>query len=238
MRKRNKIQVPPRWQNFLQQQQEAFGFSEPFLPTIPLAVMWQNILAGLAAAQAGTIIAGATTCTAMTATNGLYIGMPVSGTGVAPGTTIAAIVSSTAITLSLPAVTSGSPTLTFGLNDPNQSIWAGPGSTSIFPSPSPAAILTDTPDCAFNIPDAETLAIGANVVLAPGRGILTLASGSTGMQLQYNINGSWVTIFTGTASVTSAIYIMADGTNVRVNSPTTAGVATFYRERSSKSTSI
>jgi hypothetical protein len=176
----------------------------------------------------------------MATTNGLYPGMAVSGTGITPGSVIATIVSSSSITLNLPTIsgTTGAQALTFTLNDQNQTIWSGPGSTSLFPGPSFAAISTDTPDCPFNIPDAQVLAAGATYVFAPGRGLLALASGTTGMQLQYNINGSWVTIFTGTVSGTSVIYVMCDGVNVRVNSPTTGGTATFYRERSSKSTSI
>jgi hypothetical protein len=215
-----------------------FGFSEPGVPVIPPAVMWQNVLAGLAAAQAGTVISGATTCTAMTATNGLYVGMGISGTGIAPGTTIAAIVSGTAITLSLPATASGSPTLTFTLNDPNNSIWAA-GFLG-FPSPSPASIATDTPDCPFNIPDAQNLVTSAVYVPAPGRGVVTIAGGTvTASTIQYNINGTWTTIYTGTISATVGFYVMADGVNVRWQClSTTNSVFTFYRERSSKSTSI
>jgi hypothetical protein len=226
------------WKQFKLQQQEAFGFSEPGVPVIPAAVMWQNVTAGLAAAtQSGTLTSTATTCTSMTATNGLYVGMGISGTGITAGTTIAAIVSSTAITLSLPATASGAQTLTFTLNDPNQSIWAGPPFGG-FASPSPAAIATDTPDCPFNIPDVQTLALGSTWVPAPGRGLMVLTSGTTPMTIQYNINGSWTAVFTGTASVASTMYVMCDGVNVRVNCPTTAGSVTFYRERSSKSTSI
>src|SRR5208282_1241814 len=220
----------------------AFGFSEPGLPTIPSAVMWQNVTAGLAAAtQSGTLSSGATTCTSLTATAGLFPGMGISGTGIAGGTTIAAIVSGTAITLSVAATASGAQTLTFYLNDPNQSVWGGTYAAGMsFPGPSPAAIATDTPDCAFNIPDAQVLATTATYVPAPGRGVVTIAGGTTtACAIQYNINGSWVSIYLGTISATVAFYVMADGTNVRWNNlAATASTFTFYRERTSKSTSI
>src|SRR5215469_8603917 len=172
-----------------------FGFTEPGVPTIPPAVMWQNVQAGLAAAtQNGTLTSGATTCTSMTATNGLTVGMGITGTGIAPGTTIAAIVSSTAITLSLNATASGAQALTFTLSDPNNTIWAGPSS---FPAPTPAAIAADTPDCPFNIPDAQVLATTATYVPAPGRGVLVVAAGATTPPaVQYNINGSFSSVWT------------------------------------------
>jgi hypothetical protein len=214
----------------------AFGFSEPGVPVIPLAVMWQNVTAGgTGTTMSGTLSSASINITSLAATNGLTPGMTVSGTGITPGSTIATIVSSTAITLNQPTIsgTTGAQTLTFGLSDPEQSVWAG-GSTSIFPSPPLANILTDTPDCPFNIPDAQVLLIGANYVPAPGRGLVTIPT-ATGA-IQYNINGSWVSVFVAAANVT-CMYIMADGVNVRFLA-TAAGTFTFYRERSSKSTSI
>lgn len=217
-----------------------FGFTEPGLPVIPSAVMWQNVQAGLATAtQNGTLTSGATTCTGMTATNGLTVGMPITGTGIAPGTTIAAIVSSTAITLSLAATASGAQALTFFISDPLQSIWAG-GNTTQMPSPPAPNIATDAPDCAFNIPDAQVLATTATYVPSPGRGLVVCVAGTTtGPTLQYNINGTWTTIFTFTAAATTATYAMFDGVNVRLNNlAATSSTFTIYRERSSKSTSI
>jgi hypothetical protein len=230
-----------KWRFFKRQQQGTFGFTEPGLPTIPSAVMWQNVLAGLAAAQSGTLTAGATTCTSMTATNGLTVGMGISGTGVVSGTVIAAIVSGTAITLSLAATVTGTPTLTFTLNDPNQSIWGGQyASGQSFPAPPGSAIATDTPDCPFNIPDAQVLAAGALYTPSPGRGVLVVAAGATtAPAVQYNIAGTWTSVLTFPVSSTSSAYIMADGVNVRYNNLASANSTfTFYRERSSKSSSI
>jgi hypothetical protein len=216
----------------------AFGFSEPGLPTIPLAVAWEST----PQTQNGTLSSASVNITTMTSTAGLYPGIPVSGTGITPGSVIATIVSSTAITLNQPTIsgTTGAQALTFSTADLNQSIWSGPAYGG-FPTPSFAAISTDTPDCAWNIPDVQVLATASTYVPAPGRGLVTVLSTATaGAGIQYNINGSWVTVFTGTVSATSSVYIMTDGTNVRFNSLTSATGATytFYRERSSKSTSI
>jgi hypothetical protein len=219
----------------------AFGFSEPGVPTIPLAVMWQNVTAGTVGPTiTGTLTSGATTCTSMSFTNGLYAGMPISGTGIQPGTVVATPITSTSITLSLPATASGAQALTFGLNDQNQSIWAGP-SFGGFPGPSAAAIASDTPDCPFNIPDAQVLQTTATYVPAPGRGLVTIASGTTtAAAIQYFINNAWVTVASGTISATVPFFgVMCDGVNVRWNNlSATASTFTFYRERSSKSTSI
>src|SRR5215469_14913480 len=215
-----------------------FGFTEPGVPTIPPAVMWQNVQAGLSTAtQNGTLTSGATTCTSMTATNGLTVGMGITGTGIAPGTTIAAIVSSTAITLSLNATASGAQALTFTLSDPNNTIWAGPSS---FPAPTPAAIAADTPDCPFNIPDAQNMTTSATYVPATGRGVVVMASGTVAAsKIQYFVNGSWVDIYVGTISASTPFYVMCDGVNVRWQCLSTTNTTfTFYRERSSKSTSI
>lgn len=54
-----------------------------------------------------------TSITGLTSTAQMYVGMPVEGTGIQSGTTIATIVSSSAITLSLAATASGTVPLTF-----------------------------------------------------------------------------------------------------------------------------
>ncbi len=64
--------------------------------------------------QTGTT-ALSTAVTALTSTSELYVGQSVSGSGIVAGTTIAAIVSSTAITLSVAATASATVPLTFGL---------------------------------------------------------------------------------------------------------------------------
>ncbi len=65
------------------------------------------------ATQSGTLTNGATTCTGLSDTTLLAVGMLISGTGIASGTFISAIGSSTAITLSKNATASGAQTLTF-----------------------------------------------------------------------------------------------------------------------------
>jgi hypothetical protein len=214
----------------------AFGFSEPGVPVIPLAVAWL-----VTSTQNGTLSSASINITSLTSTVGMQPGQPVSGTGITPGSTIATIVSATAITLNQATIsgTSGAQSLTFGAFDPNQTIWSGPGWGG-FPSPPLTAIITDTPDCPFNIPDVQVMATTVLYTPAPGRGLVTVASGTTtAAAIQYNINGSWVTVFSGTISATATMYIMADGVNVRFNNlSATASTFTFYRERSSKSTSI
>lgn len=72
----------------------------------------------IAGVGAGVILSASTTntstaVTGLSSTLALQKGMAVSGTGIAAGTTIAAVVSSTAITLSAAATATGSPSLTF-----------------------------------------------------------------------------------------------------------------------------
>jgi hypothetical protein len=168
-------------------------------------------------------------------TAGLFVGQTVSGTGITPGTTIAAIVSISAITLSLNTTASavGAQTLTFGPGDPNQSVFAY--QAGLFPFRNPLSI--PVPGSMFDVPDIQLLPVNGTYVPAPGRGIVTILSSTTAATIQYNINPTptWTTIFTGTASTTVATYIVCDGVNVRWNSPTTASTFTFYRELSSKS---
>jgi hypothetical protein len=185
----------------------------------------------------GTLANSATTCTAITnppGTAGLFVGQTVSGTGITPGTTIAAIVSISAITLSLNTTSSavGSPSLTFGPGDPGQSVFAY--QAGLYPFANPLSV--NVPGSAFQVPDIQLLAVNGTYVPAPGRGIVTITSSTTAATIQYNINPTptWTNIFVGTASTTVATYIMCDGTNVRWNSPTTASTFTFYREQSSK----
>ena len=192
----------------------------------------------------GTLSNTATTCTAITnppGTLGLFVGQTVSGTGITPGTTIAAIVSATAITLSLNTTSSaaGAQTLTFAPGDPGQSTFAY--QAGLFPFRNPLSV--PVPGSMFDVPDVQILAAtggqGAIYIPAPGRGIVTIASGTTtAANIQYNINPTptWTTIFTGTISATVATYIVCDGVNVRWNNASaTASTFTFYREISSKS---
>src|SRR5271165_5059184 len=63
--------------------------------------------------QSGTLTSGSTSVTGLTGASQLAIGMPVTGTGIAPGTAISQINSDTQITLSAAATVSGPQTLTF-----------------------------------------------------------------------------------------------------------------------------
>jgi hypothetical protein len=63
--------------------------------------------------QSGTLTSGSVSVTGLTAAAQLFIGTFVSGTGIAPGTTVSRIDSGTQITLSVAATTNGPQTLTF-----------------------------------------------------------------------------------------------------------------------------
>ncbi len=63
----------------------------------------------------GTLISAAATVTGLSSTAALFVGMPVSGTGVPYGTLIATIASATALTLTQNATASGAVALTFPL---------------------------------------------------------------------------------------------------------------------------
>lgn len=215
-----------------------FGFSEPGVPVIPAASQWMS---SVNTTQTGTTTSGSNAITGLTSTAGLSVGQQLTGTGIPNGAYITQITSSTAITINTNATASGSPTITFYPFDANQSNWAGVFSG--FAGPTAGAIATDTPDCPFNIPDTQPLAAGTTFVPAPGRGIVTMGAFATSAGgVQYNINGTWTPIpipYTGNTSAASAGYVMCDGVNVRWNNPGSASVTfVFYRERSSKSTSI
>lgn len=186
----------------------------------------------------GTLANTATTCTSITnppGTAGLAVGQAVSGTGITPGTTIAAIVSISAITLSQNTTSSavGAQTLTFAGLAPAQSVFAG--ASGFMPMMNPLSV--PTPGSAFMVPDVQIIPAAGLYVPAAGRGLLVVAAGATTPPaLQYNIQTVWTTVATFTVSVTSAIYIMADGINVRFNNLASASsTITFYREQSSQS---
>ncbi len=68
-------------------------------------------------ALAGTTTSDSTSVTGISSTASLSVGMVVSGTGITNYTEIASVDSGTAITLTMPATASGSPTLTFKAQD-------------------------------------------------------------------------------------------------------------------------
>jgi hypothetical protein len=214
----------------------SFGFNDSAsFPLVPAPLAWVGPFV-----LTGTLSNSATTCTSITnppGTAGLFVGQTVSGTGITPGTTIAAIVSISAITLSQNTTSSaaGAQTLTFGPGDPNQSVFAY--QAGFFPFRNPLSI--PVPGSMFDVPDVQILATATTYLPAPGRGIVTIASGTTtAAGIQYNINPTptWTTIFTGTISATVGTYIVCDGASVRWNNASaTSSTFTFYRELSSKS---
>jgi hypothetical protein len=72
---------------------------------------YPGYLAAVTRAQVGTLTAGNNTITSIGNTAGLGAGMPIEGTGISPGTTIASVTSST-IVMSTTATTNGAQTVT------------------------------------------------------------------------------------------------------------------------------
>lgn len=98
--------------------------------------------------------------------------------------------------------------------------------------PQPPAANPPTPNCAFDTPDAQSVAATSGVYIpAPGEGWVTCSG--VGF-LQLNLTGSaWTTIHTFAA--TGAVYVVADGTTVRFANTTGAAVTfTFYRRIGSR----
>jgi len=172
----------------------------------------------------GTLTSGSTAVTTMATTGGLAVGQPVSGTGVAPGSSVAAIVSATAITLSLAATASGANALAFAAFLPNQSAFAG--ASTFFAQP-PAG--SQTPDCVVETPNVQTIANGASYVLPPFTGMIQIVTGS-GTIAQYQVQqgtvGTWVTLETLGANLSVVKGgLMGEGTNFRYAS--SGGVTTI-----------
>jgi hypothetical protein len=197
----------------------------PAITPIPAAAAWvYNQFV-----QTGNTHSNTTLDTLATGTSMLQVGQPVSGTGIAPGTTIASITNSTTVVLSIAATATGTGvTITFG---------SAPSAGSAFSNdagwPVPISTAVDVPGCVFAIPEAQTLNAGSTFIPGPGGGFIALTSGTTAMTIQLQTGaGSWTSIFTGTASTTSySGFIACDAGNVRINCPTTAGAFTFYRYR-------
>jgi len=177
-----------------------------------------------AVTQNGTTSAGSAIITALTATANLNVGQPVTGTGVPAGSVITSIDSATQIHISLPATAAGTVSLSFLLWSPfNTGSFAGGFQGYSIPNP-----VNDVPGCLFEIPNLQTMAAGSTYVLPPGSGFIVLTSGTTAMQLQAfqgTSSPGWVTLGSGTASVTSLLPFIS------VNCPTTAGTLTVYQLR-------
>jgi hypothetical protein len=178
--------------------------------------------------QTGNTHSNTTLDTLATGTSMVMVGQPVSGTGIPVGTVVASITNSTTVVLSQAATATGTGvTITFGSAPNAGSIYSNDAAWAL-----PINTAVDVPGCDFAIPELQTLNAGSTFVPAPGGGPITLTSGTTAMTIQFNINGTWTTVFTGTASASLTVsFVACDGGNVRINCPTTAGSFTFYRYR-------
>ncbi len=151
--------------------------------------------------QNGTFATGVAAVTALTSTANLFVGMPVTGAGIAAGTVIAAITGSTTITLSVNTTAVGTATpLTFIniLNLTNGTITDNAGTTPL---------IIDNP-VAFN-------PIISNITF----------TGSAGGSVQFN-NNSTATIgaMTFAAAGGNTNVTVASGFTVTVGTPLTVGV--------------
>lgn len=220
---------------FEQQQQMAVAWfnQNPQLTPIPPAGAW--IYSGIS--QTGTLASSVNVTALAVGTSFLAVGQVVTGTGIVnnPPTTIAAIVSATAITLSQAATASGAQTLTFqgvpGLQSPIFSNY------QFYAVPSPAAAALDIPGSPWAIPESQTINAGANFIPAPGGlGMVLLGQGTTtapAVQCQFSA-GVWTSVAVGLTTGTSYVAIpdAFDGGNVRIANPGTAALPfTIYRYR-------
>ena len=216
--RRARCQEQSSLRNLERQQQEAFGFA--FTGgglSIPTAVIWW--------ASSWAI---ATTYPAAVGGQALY------NSYIQYQGTIYAIPGTTPSTPGTPptggvwvALTTTAP-LWVGANpNPRQSVWANP--TTLFPQPAP---YTDVVDSYWQVGEVQNLAaIAANFYIpAPGRGVVQTAV-AHGL-LQFNIAGSWTTVWTNTA--TTFIWMEFDGLTARWLSDGTINAGlNFYRIRQS-----
>lgn len=104
------------------------------------------------------------------------------------------------------------------------------GTSAFYPSP-PYGTATDTPDCYFDIPNAQAMTLGANYVIPPGMGYAsfpTTASMVSALQLQVGTVGTWVTLQSTVAGTASCMFYISDGVNVRILNSGAGGTVTFY----------
>lgn len=223
------------WQDLHRQQQQAvWNFPQaPGVGPIPAPAAWiysnypgftatlANNSTGIAAINIGTSM--------------LAVGQVVTGAGIVnnPPTTIAAITSATALTLSqaTTATAAGSGVaLNFqGIPGMQSSVF---GNYPFYGVPNPSA--PDVLGCAFDIPELQTLNASQNFTPAPGLGFFGLgAATTTGTSIMANLNGTWTAIFTGsTTAAAFSGFLMADGANIRISvAAGGTGTFTFYRLR-------
>lgn len=208
----------------------AFSLNPPIQPIpTPGAWIYNNI------AQTGTTANSSTAVTALaTGTSFLMVGQPVSGLNILPNTTIAVIVSATAVTLSQNTASSGAGTgtLTFGTAPNYQSAFSA---SSLFALP--LNTLVDVPGSDVDIPEVQTINPSGVFIPAPGEGYIVLGLSATTaptIDIQQGTLGTWVALYTGATAAATQFYIAVDGGNFRVNNrgTTAAFTFTFYRWRS------
>jgi|SRR5215469_5132811 len=99
--------------------------------------------------------------------------------------------------------------------------------------PSPPTSAVDVTGCAFDVPNVQSIAGGANYLIPPGEGYLSVPNtASTTFQLQILTGsgaGVWTTLGAPVAATAAVYTYLSDGGNVRVNNAgASAGSVTFY----------
>ena len=213
--------------------------------SIPSPSAWYQVITSTSTTTTGNVLV---TVPAATILN-LNLFQPVSGTGLAPNSYVAQIVSATTFNLNTPVVTGGTPSLTFGLANPSQSpfgltgpVWAGnplppltvENVTQGFNTPT----FVDVNGCLFEVPNFVTIPVSTSYVLPPGEGMMLIVTGATtGATYQLFqgsgvVSPSWTTIATVAAASSVLLPFMSDGANARVTAgATTAPTVTLYQWR-------
>jgi hypothetical protein len=108
--------------------------------------------------------------------------------------------------------------------NPIQSTWAGTNPFGpTFPTPA-----NDVTDSYNDVPDVQSVPATTGTYVVPF-GMVTFICATAGLLIQANINGTWTTLFTTTATATP-ITLQSDGTNVRLSNPTGGAIScTMYR---------
>jgi hypothetical protein len=131
------------------------------------ALLWIQEQSQPTPAQTGTTTSGNATVTGLSNSALLAVGMSVSGTGIAPNTTIASITNATTIVLSQNATASGSPSLTFTTNY----CWTGQGSSGSTGATAPANLSGSTLSSA-----STTVTVSSTTGLTPYLNVSTTST--------------------------------------------------------------
>jgi hypothetical protein len=176
---------------------------------------YANLFAALCPARNGTTTNAANTVTGLSITADLYIGMPIEGTGIPAGTTIASITSSTAITMSANATASGTVPVTLFYYG-----YGSGGSSSTFGVPDDRGAFERGLDTGAAGRDTLTYAC----TNTSGQALVTGLSSTLGMSVGMALSGTGVAGGATIAQINSATSItMSANSTSAVSSITVTG---------------